>query len=452
MRGFVARILLCLVTAVLFAPFAFSHDSDLERLVQGNTQFAIDLYQRINPENNNFVFSPYSISLTMAMAYGGARGETARQMIDVLRFPMEGEELHAAFAEVQGKLRKIQEQQKIELNIVNSFWPQDRYPFVEEYLELVENRYRSEIIPVDYLSDSEYARERINTWVKRKTDGRINNIIPYPILPTTRWILTNAIFFKGEWASRFDKAATKQMPFYPNKNETIQVHMMRQTGQFKYGQDDSLQILELTYVGEDLSMAIALPRETRGLHSLERGLTAENLKWWSENLRSREIEVYFPRFKIEYAKDLVDTLKAMCMVEALTPGVANFSGLDGYPGWLYIESAEHKAFIETSEEGTEAAAATAVGCFPAGVEVLTDKGLLPIETVDPGARVYGYDLESKEWTETSVLRSQSVLYRGDMIKVEFGNDWIESTGNQPFYVVRGYGLDSRPLPQDIPDC
>ena len=162
MRDLVFRMLLCLVAPAFSAPFVFSQDSDLERLVQGNTQFAIYLYQRINPE----------------------KGETARQMIDVLRFLIEGEELHAAFAEVQGKLRKIQEQQKIELHIVTSFWPQDKYPFLEEYLELVGNRYRSEIIPVDYLSDSESARRRINGWVERETGGRIKDIIPYPILPT----------------------------------------------------------------------------------------------------------------------------------------------------------------------------------------------------------------------------------------------------------------------------
>jgi serpin B len=451
MKGLVSRILLCLVAPAFFAPFVFSQDSGLERLVQGNTQFAIDLYQRINPENKNLVFSPYSISLTMAMAYGGARGETASQMIDVLRFPIEGEELHSAFAEMQGKLRKIQEQKNIELNIVNSFWPQGKYPFLEEYLELVRKRYRSEIIPVDYLSDPEAARKRINAWVERQSEGRIKDIIPYPILPTTCWVLTNAIYFKGQWLSRFEKAATQQMPFYLNKDETTQVPMMHHTSQFTYGEDDSLQVLELPYVGEELSMTIALPREREGLHNLERGLTAEGLKWWGKNLRRRDIDVSLPRFKIEYAKDLIDTLKAMGMVDALTPGIADFSGLDGHPGRLYIEVAEHKAFIETNEEGTEATAATAVGCFPAGVEVLTDKGLLPIEKVEIGARVYGYNLETNEWTETSVVRRQSVLYRGDMIKIEFGNDSIESTGNQPFYVVRGEGLASRPLPQDIPN-
>jgi serpin B len=285
-------------------------------------------------------------------------------MSDVLRFPIEGEKLHSAFAQIQGKLGKIQEQEKIELNIVNAFWPQEKYPFLEEYLELVRNRYRSEIIPVDYLSDPEAARKTINAWVERQSDGRIKNIIPHPIFRTTCWILTNAIYFKGQWLSRFERAATEQMPFYLNRNETTQVPMMHQTREFNYGEDDSLQVLELPYVGEELSMTIGLPRATEGLHNLERGLTAEGLKWWSKNLRRRDIEVSLPRFKMEYAKDLVDTLKAMGMVDALTPGIADFSGLDGHPGWLYIEIAEHKAFIETSEEGTEAAAATAVGCFP----------------------------------------------------------------------------------------
>ena len=449
MRRVISPILLWLLSFTLSAPVVFSQDSDLERLVHGNTQFAIDLYQRINPENENFVYSPYSISLAMAMAYGGARGKTASQMIDVLRFPIEGEKLHAAFAEVQEKLRKIQEQQKIELHVVNSFWPQVKYPFLEEYLELVRNRYRSEIIPVDYLSDPESARKRINGWVETETEGRIKDIIHYPILPTTCWILANAIYFKGEWLSRFEKVATKKMPFYRQKNETTQVLMMQQTKDFNYGEDDSLQVLELPYIGEELSMFIVLPSAIDGLQSLEESLTAEGLQWWAENLRRMPVAIYLPRFKVEYSKDLIDTLKAMGMVDALTRGIADFSGLGGHPGELYIEIAEHKAFIETSEEGTEAAAATAVGCFPAGVDVLTDRGLMPIESVEPGARVYTCDLANGKWTMAKILKRRSYNYHGDMITISIGEDSIQSTGNQPFYVLRGDQLSARPIPAEV---
>lgn len=452
------KVVIAFIAFLLISSFAqlgqlvwAQQNADVVKLVQGNTQFAIDLYQRIKKHGGNLCFSPYSITTAGAMAYGGARGKTAKQMADVLHFALEEKKLHLSFAEVQTRLNAIQQKERIQLSIANSLWPQDKYPFLNEYMQLVRNVYQAEIIPVDYIKDFEAARQEINSWVERKTNNRIRDV-KFEVDSETRMTLANAIYFKGEWVSRFKKSDTKEMPFYPSKNETSKVPMMHQTNDLNYGEGDVLQILEMPYAGQALSMVIALPREIDGLQKLEEMLTADSFREWSKNPYKRPVDVYFPRFKMTFEFDLKKVLKEMGMTDAFAVGKANFSGMDGNPKWLYIGSATHKAFIEVNEEGTEAAAATVGGggCFPSGTEVLTAGGPRKIETVEAGTKVYACDLSTGEWILTKILKRQSYQYDGDMITIQMGPVSIQATGNHPFYVLRGERLDLRPKPGDLP--
>jgi serpin B len=342
--------------------------TDEERLVLDNSTFAFNLYQQLRSREGNLFLSPYSISTALAMTYAGARGNTEKQMAETLGFSLEQKNLHPAFAQLQAGLNKLQEDGNVKLCVANSLWPQLGQPFLDEYLSLVEKYYGVSITPVDYAHAREAARKTINEWVENKTNNRIKDLIkPHHLTELTRLVLTNAIYFKGNWENQFDPTATEEATFYISPKKSVQVPMMRQTEVVRYAEFRSLQILELPYVGNSLSMLVLLPRRIEGLKQLEDSLSVENLSFWRKRLEEKEVIIFLPKFKMTSSFDLKETLQAMGMVDAFTVLGANFAGFDGDPRWFFIGEVIHKAFVEVNEEGTEAAAATAVLMGLAGV-------------------------------------------------------------------------------------
>jgi serpin B len=331
-------------------------DSSVETVVRGNTELALALYQKLRTVEGNLFFSPYSISTALAMTYAGARGDTEVQMAQALHFLLAQEQLHPAFAFLEAKLDDIGMKGHIQLRVANALWPQKGYALLEEFLAQTKQYYGVRVTTVDY-GDAETARRTINAWVEEKTESKIQEMIPPGLVDDlTCLILVNAIYFKGNWASQFDQSLTSDAPFWVTPDEQVQVPMMSQVHQFRYREGDGLQVLELPYAGDDLSMVVLLPREIGGLAALEERLTVENLGRWTRGLWQSEVQIFLPRFEITFPFRLDDTLKSMGMVDAFED--ADFSGIDGTK-LLCIGAVLHKAFVAVDEEGTEAAAATA---------------------------------------------------------------------------------------------
>ena len=336
---------------------------DSKTLAENNSTFAFDLYGQLKSTKGNIFFSPYSISTALGMTYGGARGNTEKQMAKTMRFSLGQEKTHPAFAQLEAKLNKIQKKGNVKLNVANSLWPQEDHEFLEEYLGLTKKNYGTSITPLDYRADPERARLTINEWVEDRTQNKIKELIKPNVLdPATRLVLANAIYFKGNWANQFDSKKTKKEPFFLSPTKSIEVDMMThgKGKDFRYTENRMLQILELPYVGNELSMLILLPKKKDGLNELERKLSIRNLTKWTKKMWEREVNVFLPKFKMSCGFGLADTLKAMGMPDAFDPTKADFSGMDGREHWLYIGAVIHKAFVDVNEEGTEAAAATAV--------------------------------------------------------------------------------------------
>ena len=333
--------------------------ANIEATVQGNTAFALELYQQLKTTAaGNLFISPYSISSALAMTYAGARGDTAAQMAQALRLHSDQELLHAAFSALDAQLRQVEAKGYVQLKIANALWPQIGYTFQEAFLTLTKQYYGAQITALDY-ANAEVARHMINAWVEEKTERKIQNLIPQGILNAfTCLVLVNAIYFKGDWAEPFEHRLTQEAPFWIKPRTRIPVMMMTQRNTFGYAEHRTLQVLELPYAGEDLSMLVLLPKKPGGLARLEQMLTVENLERWTGNLYKTDVKAFLPRFKITLACRLDDTLKAMGMVDAFSSR-ADFSGIDG-SNRLSISAALHKAFVEVNEEGTEAAAATAI--------------------------------------------------------------------------------------------
>jgi serine protease inhibitor len=329
-------------------------------LAADNTAFAVDLYHQLRGAEGNLFFSPYSISTALAMTYAGARGDTEAQMAQALHFALSQEELHPAFAALGQRLKAVQAAGDIQLNVANALWPHLDYPFLPAFLELVEANYGVALTALDYVADPEGSRQQINAWAEAQTQGKIKDLIPPRIINEfTRLVLTNAIYFKGNWASQFDPARTKDAPFTVQPGQMVTVPLMAQKLTCGYGEAAGVQVLELPYVGNDLSMVILLPNAIDGLASLEAQLTPAALAQWTGRLWDTEVQIFLPRFKVEAAFRLDSALKALGMVDAFDMELANFAGMDG-KAWLVITAVLHKAFVEVNEEGTEAAAATAV--------------------------------------------------------------------------------------------
>lgn len=352
---------------------ALDEEIDEQIIVKGNNEFALDLYGKLQSTEGNLFFSPYSVYTALAMVYAGARGQTETQMAQVMHFPFipAKHEMTSSvlvsdrkrFASLYGKIIKdINDRgQKggYELNTANALWGQQSYQFLREYIDLIETEYGGKLTEVDFVNAVETARATINQWVEEKTNQKIKELIKPGVLGAmTRLVLTNAIYFKGNWASQFDKDRTRQAPFTLLNGDKIDVPMMNKTEEFPHMATENFQTLELPYVDNELSMIIFLPNEPDGLGDFEKSLTIENLTLWLNQLEKHKVIVSVPKFKMTSQFGLASVLKSMGMTDVFTSS-ADLSGINGKRN-LFISAVIHKAYVDVNEEGTEAAAATAV--------------------------------------------------------------------------------------------
>ncbi len=361
--------------------------SDLEQLVAGNTAFTFNLYQAVRPSDGNVVYSPYSISLAFAMAYGGARGETATQMADTLHYTLPGDQFHPALNALDLDLARrpdqatnVDEKERFQLSIANSLWGQDGWPFLPEYLDLLAVNYGAGMRLVDFENAPESARRQINDWVSDQTRRRIKDIIPPGMIdPLTRLVLANAIYFKATWEYEFDANETSEEPFYLLNGETVNVPMMdMETGRnFAYASGDGWQAVALPYKGGLTEMVIIVP-DAGNFEAFESTLNAERYGEILAAMQVQEVILSMPKFTFETQYGLKDILTGMGMQAAFDPDTADFSGIDGQRD-LVISDAIHKAFIAVDEKGTEAAAATVVifmatgALMPQGIVLTIDR-------------------------------------------------------------------------------
>jgi serpin B len=336
-----------------------SAPTDKSEAVDGNNAFAVALYGQLRNQSGNLFFSPASISTALAMTYAGARGDTASQMAKTLHFTLPPERLHPAMGALLADLNATHN--GYELHAANALWAERETRILDEFLKLNKVDYGAGFNQVDFKGATEAARSTINRWVEQKTGDKIKDLLQAGVLSSeTKLVLTNAIYFKGEWQTPFDKEETSEEDFHLSPAQTVKAPLMERTGAYSYLNGESLQALELPYKSGELSMIVFLPNDVGGLPALERSLTASNLKQWLAKLRPvRKVIVAIPKFKLTRQFQLKDTLGAMGMPKAFEAGAADFSGMTGNRE-LCISAVIHKAFIDLDEQGTEAAAATAV--------------------------------------------------------------------------------------------
>jgi len=329
-------------------------------LVDSLNDFSFNFYNQIKEtEEGNIFFSPYSIFTAFSMAYEGARGNTSTQMQNVLNVLQNDSATLGSFGRIYNLLN--QNQEGYEISTANAFWAHQDYEFLQEYLGLLQNFYMAEAYELDFSKNVE-AAETINNWIEEQTHDKIKDMIQSSMLSDlTKLVLTNAIYFKGLWEKQFDPDDTYEADFELSTGETVTVDMMdsdSEDSNYNYTETEDLQILKLNYEGKNLSMIIVLPKENN-ISIAESAINYENLSNWRNDFNEIEIDVEIPKFKFETKYLLNDLLKEMGIVDAFLSGVADFSGMDG-TNYLFISTAIHQAYVEVNEEGTEAAAATAI--------------------------------------------------------------------------------------------
>ncbi|XP_063316479.1 leukocyte elastase inhibitor-like [Pelmatolapia mariae] len=341
--------------------------SAMSAVSSSNTAFALELFRTLSQANSagNIFISPLSISSALAMVYLGAKGDTAAQMAQALSFSS-GEGVHADFQKLNADINSPSA--SYILKLANRLYGENTAHFLPDFLEATQKYYQADLKAVDFIGAPEACRAEINSWVEQQTENKIKDLLkPGTVRSNTRLALVNAIYFKGNWRNPFDEENTKEMPFKVKQNETVPVQMMYQMKKLPYNyiHDHGLQILELPYVNEELSMFVLLPAESSDgsdpLLKLENELTQERLNEWTDRKNmdvDSEVLVHLPKFKLEEDYELNDPLAKLGMKNVFCAGSADLSGMNG-EGGLFLSTVAHKAFVEVNEEGTEAAAATA---------------------------------------------------------------------------------------------
>ena len=336
-----------------------SATTDREAVVEGNNAFAVELYGQLRNQNGNLFFSPESISTALAMTYAGARGDTASEMAKTLHFTLPPDRLHPAMGALLSDFNAPHN--GYQLRVADALWAQQGYTFRDDFLKLTKKDYGAGFHPVDFKGATEAARLTINQWIEQKTENKIVNLIPPGTLtPDTRLVLTNAIYFKGDWQTPFKKDQTEVEDFHLSPAHSVKVPLMHIFDSYSYLNGGTFQALEIPYKNNELSMIVFLPNDVRGMPAFENSLTASNMQQWLSKLHpASDVILTLPKFKMTRQFTLQDTLGAMGMPSAFDRIAADFSGMTGKRD-LFISAVIHKAFVDVNEEGTEAAAATAV--------------------------------------------------------------------------------------------
>jgi len=333
-------------------------------VVDANTRFGFDLFSRLadgkEASGENVFFSPLSISTAFALSYEGARGSTAGQIQSVLHFPVDNNTRRSEYSALIAGLNSASSGYTISL--ANALWAEKTYPFLPEYTRVADEYYSAKVANLDFIRQPDASRATINRWVEEHTNNKIKNLLPAgSISGNTRLVITNAIYFKGKWETPFSKDATYDETFQVSPQKSVQVPMMHADTSYNYTETGDVQMLELPYYhksGKQLSMLVVLPKETSSLAKAEQSLSGNGLRDLEQSLSSQEVRVTFPKFRMETEYLLNGDLQSMGMMDAFDDN-ADFSGMDGTRN-LVITKVIHKAFIEVNEEGTEAAAATAI--------------------------------------------------------------------------------------------
>ena len=380
-----ANIMVIVLVVVIVGVLAFARDEakeapkalanvDTKALSAGNTQFGLDLYGELaGKEKGNVFFSPYSISEALGMTYLGAAGQTRDEMRKVLCVPMghlkqaevttwTNDELAAAYKDFHGKLESSAG--KFHLHVANALWGAQDAKFKSDFLTTVDAQFGGKLSSLDF-SKSDQAARTINDWVAGQTQQKIKDLVPASALDaSTRLVLTNAIYFKAPWQHQFNDELTKDRDFFMGAEKKIQAKMMEQTGHFRYNEAEGVKVLEMAYEKSPVSMVILLPDKKDGLGDLAKALAdkpkeGSALDPYLKDMKSPKVHVVLPKFKFTCQFSLSDALQKLGMKLAFEGGNADFSGMSDTEK-LFISAVLHKAFVDVNEEGTEAAAATAV--------------------------------------------------------------------------------------------
>lgn len=347
-------------------------------VVEANNRFAFDLYSHLAKDpktaGDNIFFSPFSISSALAITYEGARGSTADEIRSVFHYPENTSLLRRGYSTTIADINR--QDASYTLFTANALWAEKTYPFLPGYINTARTYYSADTTNLDFINDPDASRTTINQWVEEKTRNTIKNLVPAgAISPMTRLVITDAVYFKGTWVSQFDKNKTRNADFRLSSGKSVPVPMMERTDEdaiYPYAETGIVQLLEMPYEhgnGSELSMLILLPKND-DLATAENYLDPHNLSELQNSSASRRVMVYLPKFTLETKYTLRQILAEMGMPTAF--GDADFSGMDG-TRYLYIQEIIHQAYVDVNEEGTEAAAATAV--------VMWGKGAAP--TGDP---------------------------------------------------------------------
>ncbi len=359
-------------------PAAVTADPNIVAAVAAaNNAFAVDLYHRIAGKDanaamaENVFLSPASIHMCLAAVHSGARGKTAAQLGEVLHLPQAPEKTASDYAQLIEALRpRTPNRQSVpyELSAANGLWVGKGIVCKPAYMAGLKRGFAAEIKMADF-TDGPGAAKSINDWVALKTHDRIKDIItPAAFTRDTAIVLANAIYFKAAWDQEFSTTQTEK--FYVSPSENLSVVMMHETAVYRYKATKAVQVAELPYKGQQMSMVVILPMARYGLAALEKDLTSETLASWTAALQRTNIEVILPGFEFTSRFNLVKTLGAMGVTDAFIEGKANLSGALDDPR-SHVGGVDHQAFVAVDESGTEAAAATVTSFF--GVTNLAEK-------------------------------------------------------------------------------
>lgn len=328
-----------------------------EPVVAASNAFGVDLYHALRQRDGALFFSPFNISTAFSMAASGARGPTAAEMRAVLHQPISASEVDAVLGRVSREIAADREGVKV--HFANAVWLDNAFSLAAPYRQTMEGPYASKVQRVDFAGDGEGARQAINRWVEAETADRIKDLLPAPVLGPM--VITSAVYLKADWATGFDKAQTQDGDFRATGGATVRTPLMHARTGLRLLDERGFQAVAIPYHRADLSMVLFLPKRVDGLGKFEQSLTAVKLEAWLDALSAQppsDVALTLPRYRLEDQFTMKALLEPMGMRQAFTD-TADFSGIDGL-GALKIDDAIHKTFLAVDEDGTEAAATTAI--------------------------------------------------------------------------------------------